>query len=302
MVRVEGSGSAADTFETKLTLSECVAAYQELFGGALFSLVLDIKSRQSNPELLRFIVQALNNLGFVVEAVGHFAFTELCGVGVQVQTVPKYRVASSTTLVAPSTPPSTTHVVDVDEQLAGAPNMLVLPPPKELLFHHFAGDLQSACEKGILPAPAEPCEARFVLFNAGSLVTYKAHRQPKETQASYAIDTDAVEALRLYKRDHKLCIGLYVQENDFDAVAARLVFELVNREQTLFQLGLAYGNTGLPTPDLQPGSKSAHVGQYTQRLIAKSWSTKQANKTYPELAGREPADASAMGSWTTMWA
>ena len=71
-----------------------------------------------------------------------------------------------------------------------------------------------------------------------------------------------------------------------NAVAARLLFQLVNREPTLFGLSLAYGNVGLPSPALEPGSKSACVGQHTQRLIAKSWSTKQAVEATRKLTGQ----------------
>ena len=78
--------------------------------------------------------------------------------------------------------------------------------PLTVKFFHFAGDLQQACRLGKLNT------GDTVMFNAGSLLTWRALARSKSKMASYSVMDEVVDALKRYKKRHELRIGLYVQE------------------------------------------------------------------------------------------
>ena len=56
-----------------------------------------------------------------------------------------------------------------------------MAPPIPVKFFHFAGDLQKACRLGKIKA------GDVVMFNAGSLLTWRALARSKVKMASYAV-------------------------------------------------------------------------------------------------------------------
>ncbi|PKL78974.1 MAG: hypothetical protein CVV27_02575 [Candidatus Melainabacteria bacterium HGW-Melainabacteria-1] len=108
---------------------------------------------------------------------------------------------------------------------------LHLDGPREVLFFHFAASLQQACDKGQVPI------GQSVLFNGGSLLELAAAGAP----LPYQIRDAVIDDLLAYKQRWNLHLGLYVQENDCDAIAAGLLSELVDARADVFDLGFAWG-------------------------------------------------------------
>ena len=106
-----------------------------------------------------------------------------------------------------------------------------LPGPREVLFFHFAGELQQACDAGELPAGVS------VLFNGASLLEADEDGEC----VSYRIKEDVIVEISEYKARHGLHIGLYVQEGDCDSAAAQHLSSLVGRSDDPFDLGFAWG-------------------------------------------------------------
>jgi hypothetical protein len=185
------------TFEQPIPAEEAVALFSEITGRPHFSVVLEIKSLRSTPALLADLIDALNHQGIHVAAACSFSLAEVAGLSAHPQTV------------------------------RGA----ALPGPREVLFFHFAGDLQRACDAGTVPAGIS------VLFNGASLL----EEDPERIDGPYRIREAVVEELSVYKDRHGLHIGLYVQEGDCDSAAAERLSALVARSDDPFDLGFAWG-------------------------------------------------------------
>ena len=183
-----------NTFEHPIPMATAVAEYRAM-AGHRFSVVLEMKTLRSTPVLLAAIVRALNRRGIHVAAVCSFSMEEVAGVHAQRQAVD------------------------------GG-----LPGPREILFFHYAGDLQLACDQGTLAV------GQGVLFNGATLLRHI----PGPTDA-YAIETDVVLELGEYRARHGLDVGIYVQEGDCDALAAGALSEMVSTHADTFTLGFAWG-------------------------------------------------------------
>lgn len=105
-----------------------------------------------------------------------------------------------------------------------------LPGPAEILLFHFAGDLQYACDQGLVP------QGQCALFNGASLLEAGAGEG-----TDYRVKERVVEDLDRYRERLDLRIGLYVQEVDCDHPAATLLSGLVERMAHTFALGFAWG-------------------------------------------------------------
>lgn len=125
-----GEACRLHTFREPMPADEAIAIYRDIVRRADFSVVLEIKSLQSTPELLRDLIVALNRHGIHVAAVCSFHRAEVAGLGAYSQ-----RVGERT-----------------------------LPGPREVQFFHFAGDLQRACDEGEIDV------GQSVLFNGASLL------------------------------------------------------------------------------------------------------------------------------------
>lgn len=186
------------TFARPLPAREAIADYCRVSGRPRFSVVLEIKSLRSTPELLQAMVLDLNRRGIHVAAVGSFLLGEIAGTSALRQVV----------------------------------DDAVLPGPREILFMHFAGDLQAACDRGLVPVGTS------VMFNGASLlgVAKKGSR--------YSIKTDVIREMADYHQRFDLHLGLYVQENDCDVEAAALLSEIARTWPNIFDLGFAWGGLG----------------------------------------------------------
>jgi hypothetical protein len=221
--------------------SDAVERYQALTGLDCLSVVLEVKSRRSTPTLLMDMIGEINRRGVHVAGVGTFVLAEVAGVR-------EYR-----------------------QDVCGRE----YPGPREVLFLHFAGDLQRACDRGEVP------QGQSVLFNGASLIdadSAPAGARAFDVRASYRIKDDVVDEIAAYKLQYGLHIGLYVQEGDTDGKAAGLLAELVGRREDVFDLGFAWG--GLRDHAVDLGSPFGdHRGYGGQRMLefvgrARQWETK----------------------------
>jgi len=228
---------AADkTFKNQLPFQQVISAYKRVFGKDRFSVLLDIKSRDASPTVLGALVNELNRRGIFVYGVGTFQHHEITGLSKKEQKVDGHAYAG----------------------------------PKEVKFFHLAGNLQNDC----LSDKIHPGDT--VMFNAGSLISYKIPLLGKPKTSDYAIKTDVVDQLRIYKKHYGFKLGVYVQENDIDPVAATLVTEVTNRHPDIFDLGFAWGGLGgQAASDIAPSHLHATVGMFGQDTIGvgKHWDT-----------------------------
>jgi hypothetical protein len=192
----EGEACTLYTFAQPRPAQEAVRAFREVTGRPHLSIVFEIKSLRSTPDLLRWIVHELNRRGVHVGAVCSFLLEEVRGVAQM-------------------------------EQVIGGE---ILPGPEDILLFHFAGDLQHACDQGLVP------RGQRALFNGASLI-----EAGEEEGAIYRVKQRVVEELERYRERHDLRIGLYVQEVDCDQPAAHLLSDLVDRFAHTFALGFAWG-------------------------------------------------------------
>ncbi len=223
--------------------SEAVARYRAVTGRAHFSVVLEVKSRRSTPLLLSDVVAEINRRGVHVAAVGAFSLDEIRGVR------------------------------EVAQRLDEA----WLPGPREILFFHYAGDVQRAADLGRLPS------GQSVMFNGASLID--AEMPPPgarafNIRASYRVKREVVDELAEYKLRHDLHIGVYVQEGDCDGAAAGLLATLVGEREDVFDLGFAWGGLRELVVDLG-GAFADHRGYGSQRMLefvgqAHQWETRAA--------------------------
>jgi hypothetical protein len=195
--RHEAEECLKHTFVQEIPPEQAVAEYLRLTGRTHFSVVLEVKSLQIGPLLLKALVVELNRRSIHVCAVGSFQQTEILGVSEVTQ-----RVGAET-----------------------------LGGPREILFMHFVGDVQVACDRGQLAT------GTMVMFNGASLLL--ATRDGAGYR--YTVDEQVLAELDEYRVRYDLALGLYVQENDCDADAVHMLSELVGQRQELFALGFAWG-------------------------------------------------------------
>jgi hypothetical protein len=204
-------------------------------------LVLDLKSRHVPNRILGVVVDTLRSAGISVEGIASFQVSEIRGVCKGIH----------------------------DNRT------------KEIIFVHSAGDLQFACDQGLV----QPGD--HVFFNAGSLIWETTRPSvlrtlckcalslgfdgfdPRSIQAGYRIHgfgfsnmnsfdhSDEVirrsidgkpnsvarrlRTLHDYKHQYKFSMGVYVQEFAIDDAAATLLINHVNEHSELFNLGFAWG-------------------------------------------------------------
>jgi len=220
------------TFATPWPAPEVVGIYREITGKSQLGVILEIKSLRSTPEFLGSMVQELNRRGLHVVAVASFLLAEVAGVG------------------------------RVRQEVAGE----LLDGPREILFLHFAGDLQEAADRGELPTGAS------ILFNGASLLDALEHDDGRPP--TYSAKLGVVRELADYQRRYQLHLGIYVQEGDCDSTAASLLADLVQARAETFELGFAWGglrDLAAFEPDGRP-----HLGYGSQRQlqrvgIARQW-------------------------------
>lgn len=220
------------TFVHPLSAQEAVATFRAVTGRPHLSIVLDMKSLRSTPELFVELVQALNAQGIHVAVAASFVHEEIEGIA------------------------QMTQIIDGE----------ALPGPREVLFFHFAGGLQRACDA----SPGLPA-GTSVLFNGACLLTVESDGWFSGT-ARYAIKQDVVGDLARYQRRHGLEIGLYVQEGDCDTAAAALLAQLVEDHPETFSLGFAWG--GLRDLAACEPIEEARLGHGSQRaltLVKRAW-------------------------------
>ncbi len=229
------------TFASPMSVHDAVDVYRAFTGRPRFSVVLEIKSLRSTAALLAAMVGELNRRGVHVAAVGSFVLKEIAGVGAIAQQV---------------------------ADRAGATERL--PGPREILFMHFAGDLQAACDAGAIPVGSS------AMFNGASLLG-----APTRTGAgaAYDVKSDVIDDLAAYRDRFELALGLYVQENDTDVDAAAQLSAIVRDNPNLFSLGFAWG--GLGDQAAIGGGVGDHRGfggqRYLDRLgVARHWVVRRA--------------------------
>jgi hypothetical protein len=222
------------TFQNQLTFRQVIDLYKGLFNKETFSVLLDIKSRDASPRVLRAVVRELNRRGVHVYGVGSFEHQEILGLGRMRQ--------------------------EVDGR--------IYTGPRQVKFYHLAGDLQNDCLSG------EVFDGDTVMFNAASLVSYDRFARGPQKKASYQINEEVVRQLRIYKQHYGFHLGVYVQEHDIDDRAATLITELTNDNPDVFDLGFAWGGlSGLTATDIEPSLFHATVGFGGQSVPGTFWDT-----------------------------
>lgn len=223
--RIEsGDACVLHTFAEPWPYAEACSRFINLTGQDCLSIVLEIKSLASTPELLADVMRELNRRGVRLAAVASFRLEEIQGLSQSEQIIEGQRYAG----------------------------------PRELLFFHYAGNLQQACDKGLVP------QGQSVLFNGGSLL----EQDPEDPQQPYQVIKGVLNELRAYQQRFDLHIGLYVQENDCDAAAAGLLSELVDSHADIFDLGFAWGGLlNQATTEFAPARTGDLRGHGSQRLL-----------------------------------
>jgi hypothetical protein len=211
-----------NTFAPVWPVRRCVDVYREITGKPWLSVIIDIKSLRSSPEFLSDLVRALNTHGVHVAAVASFLLEEVQGVS------------------------ATTQSIDGT----------VYPPPREIQFFHFAGDLQEACDEGHVLA------GQSVMFNGASLL------DSAKTDAGwpvYSTKLRVLSELEEYRARFDLHVGIYVQEGDCDHKAASLLSDLSEARPETFELGFAWG--GLRDESHLADSRIVRLGYGSQRRL-----------------------------------
>lgn len=248
--RVESEEECARfTFVEPLSTMDVVDLHRAVTGRRHLSVILEIKSLRSTPALLRAIVRDLNVRGIHVVAVCSFRLEEVAGVSEQAQ------------------------VVCGD----------ILPGPREVLFFHFAGDVQDACDAGRVP------RGQSLLFNGASLLD--ADQPDPEKPAAYKVKSDVVAELEQYRERFDLHVGLYVQEGDCDNAAAELLSDLLQSEPRTFELGFAWG--GLQDEVAITADQTPRLGYGSQKALALVGRARQWEVGRPPPAESTPWDDDA---------
>ena len=210
------------TFRAPWPVRRAVELHQLVTGKPALSIVLEIKSLASTPAFLSDLVRTLNAQGVHVAAVASFLKGEIEGVG------------------------RTPQILDGVEH----------PGPREVIFFHFAGDLQAACDAGTV------ARGSSVLFNGASLLDVV---ETGSGTPVYSTKLRVVAELDDYRTTHALDVGFYVQEGDCDHAAASLLSDLVDAFPETFALGFAWG--GLRDEANLPGTSEARLGYGSQRML-----------------------------------
>jgi len=219
------------TFAPPWTVQRAVEVHREITGKPCISVIIEIKSLRSTPEFLCDVVRAMNARGVHVVAVASFWREEVVGVSKTAQTI------------------------------EGVP----YPGPREIQFFHFAGDLQDACDRGLVEA------GQSVMFNGASLLdTAKTDGGRPVYSTKMAVRAE----LEKYRERLDLHIGFYVQEGDCDHQAASLLSDLCEAYPETFELGFAWG--GLRDEAHIETSATSRLGYGSQRMLeyvgkAKQW-------------------------------
>jgi hypothetical protein len=247
--------AADQTFQNQMSFTEVINMYKAMFGKETFSVLLDIKSRDATPTILGAVVRDLNLRGVLVYGVGSFKHGELAGLGLNSQTVDGRTYAG----------------------------------PREVKFYHYAGDLQNDCLHNRVRTNDT------VMFNAGSLISYDRFARGPQKKASYAIESEVVRQLDVYKQHYGFHLGVYVQENDIDDRAATMITELTNSRPDIFDLGFAWGGlSGETASDIEPTWRNATVGTALQGIPGTHW-----DESLP-MPGRAPGSGGGFSSTIRM--
>ncbi len=210
------------TFATPWSMPRVVELHRRITGRPWLSIVVDIKSLRSTPAFLADLVRELNRRGVHVAAVGSFLHEELDGVGLTAQSVGGRE----------------------------------LPGPREVLFFHYAGDLQAACDAGLVRA------GQSVMFNGASLLDCVTRGEGEHV---YSARLGVLEDLERYRQRHQLEVGFYVQEGDCEASAAAVLSDITDARPDTFALGFAWG--GLRDEAGLPAAGEPRAGYGSQRLL-----------------------------------
>lgn len=219
------------TFAPPWPVRRAVDVHEKVTGKKSISVIVEIKSLRSTAEFLTDLVKALNAHGVHVAAVASFHREEVLGVSATAQSI----------------------------------DGTAYPPPREIQFFHFAGDLQAACDAGRIT------RGQSVLFNGASLLDAI---QTDGGRPVYSTRLRVIAELDEYRKKHELSIGFYVQEGDCDHAAATLLSDLVSARPDTFELGFAWG--GLRDEAHLPASPVTRLGYGSQRMLeyvgkAKQW-------------------------------
>ena len=122
--------STYQTFEQQMSFKDVIDLYKKEFGVDHFRVLLDIKSRNAEPWVIKRLIGELNRRGVHVQSVGSFTFSEL------------------------------NNLDDINQVVSGEE----LGAPRGIKFVHGIGNLQESCEDGAI------FEGDSVMFNAGSIL------------------------------------------------------------------------------------------------------------------------------------
>eukprot|EP00536_Pseudo-nitzschia_multiseries_P018427 jgi/Psemu1/264876/estExt_Genewise1Plus.C_25140001 len=250
------------------TIAESVALIERITQTKKpIGILLDLKSRHVPKRVLSLMVQSLQAAGIRVVGIASFEIADIRG------------VCSNDYY----------NAFGIAHPNANA--------TKEILMVHSAGDLQAACDEGLV----QPGD--YVFFNGGSLILdsarsstvksllgfffdmcvcgYYSTFDPCAIEDGYKIQSygqsygyacSGMETTGYYKRHYGFSMGLYLQEFSIDEAAARLLIELVNDNPSLYDLGLAWGGiNGMTVHGIQPGRFTSTDGYWNQRRLGKRW-------------------------------
>jgi len=174
-----------------------------------------------------------------------------------------------------------------------------MQPVREVVFFHSAGDLQEACNMGLIKMGAS------VFFNAGSLIAEpqgfgetlwsgyssrkfkdeykllpfaecKSRKEDDGVENSTVNKVKVTSTLEDYKNRYGLHIGLYCQEFATDHDALKIIVDYVNCNQHIVDLGLSWGGfNGTTTRGIKPTWWEPSDGMWKQRYAGTPWDTNQ---------------------------
>lgn len=206
----------------QLSMAKVLTIYRGVFGeNAVFSVVLDLKSKKITAEGVFFVIQELNKRGILVSGVGSFTASQLTQL------------------------PS--------DQLLGEAEH---EAPRRVRFFHFAGGLQKAANNYELGLDDTAMFNGAHLIDKPSRV-----RSAEHTMKNYKPKQWLIDALREYRKLHGFSLGIYVQEGDIDATAAAVLFDIANKNRDVFDYGFAWGGMqNRSASDIKPKRGTSTVG------------------------------------------